>query len=887
MRTLTTRVSTLAALIALTNATSISYAACIANGTTLECTEHTISNNSQLPYFDKVIINNTSDASISGPSGWGMYSAGQTLTAKDVDITTSGAKADGIVTKNGSGLISIEKLTIKTTGSSADGINLGSISNNFTIAIGDDAVIDAFGMGVRSNTSTVDTGLNLITLGKNAIITSHEDGDNSGTGSSTGYGVYAGNNNQSAKGDAKVILGDGSHITSFGAEAHAVYANQSGVIELGSTTIKAEGASSHGIYAESGTKIVAGESTAVGSQVYLEGDTAITSLRDDTETKFAIYAKGKDSSVSSYDNKLGANTSGMFTINGDLKAEDAGTIDLRMTDGSTFNGLVNSLEYDASGSLINPNAGTINLDIAGSSSVWNMTGNSVVSNLTLDGSTLKFSEPMDTANSTALVAKTLTVAGNYTSNNGRLILNTALEGDTSVTDKLIVKGDTAGHTDVVVNNIGGNGALTAEGIEIVQVNGVSAGTFANSSRIVAGSYDYFVRSGNTINGADANNWYLISSMYQPPVEPEPEPEPKPEPKPEPEGSQPEPMPEPEGSQPEPSDPQPAPEEKPEAITPVQRPESGSYTANMAEANRMFLTRLHDRPGRTSYIDALTGERKMTSLWMRNVGGHNRSRDATGQVKTQSNRYVLQLGGDVAEWSHNDSDRLNLGIMAGYGNSKSRSKSQLSGYKSEGTVDGYSIGMYSTWYANEADKSGLYVDGWAQYSWFNNSVNGENLSSEKYKSRGLTAAIESGYTFNLGENAEKTWNYFIQPKAQITWMGVKADEFRETNGTQVSAKGDGNIETRLGMRAYMRSGQEQQSHFQPFVEANWLHNTKNFSTTLNGADVTQVGAKNVGELKLGLEGQISNYLTISGNVAQQLGDKGYSDTGAMLGMKYSF
>ncbi|MDN0121600.1 autotransporter outer membrane beta-barrel domain-containing protein, partial [Yersinia frederiksenii] len=47
---------------------------------------------------------------------------------------------------------------------------------------------------------------------------------------------------------------------------------------------------------------------------------------------------------------------------------------------------------------------------------------------------------------------------------------------------------------------------------------------------------------------------------------------------------------------------------------VQRPESGAYSANLAAANTMFVTRLHDRLGETQYIDALTGEQKVTSLW---------------------------------------------------------------------------------------------------------------------------------------------------------------------------------------------------------------------------------------------------------------------------------
>ncbi|WP_139385343.1 autotransporter outer membrane beta-barrel domain-containing protein, partial [Salmonella enterica] len=48
-----------------------------------------------------------------------------------------------------------------------------------------------------------------------------------------------------------------------------------------------------------------------------------------------------------------------------------------------------------------------------------------------------------------------------------------------------------------------------------------------------------------------------------------------------------------------------------------------------------------------------------------------------------------------------------------------------------------------------------------------------------------------------------------------------------------------------------------------------------------------GTKNIGELKVGIEGQITSRLNVWGNVAQQVGDQGYSNTQGLLGVKYSF
>ena len=76
-------------------------------------------------------------------------------------------------------------------------------------------------------------------------------------------------------------------------------------------------------------------------------------------------------------------------------------------------------------------------------------------------------------------------------------------------------------------------------------------------------------------------------------------------------------------------------------------------------------------------------------------------------------------------------------------------------------------------------------------------------------------------------------------------------------------------------------------FQPFVEANWLHNTRSYSVKMDDISNGVKGNRNIGELKVGVEGQLSQRLQLWGNVAQQIGDNGYSDTQGMLGIKYSF
>ncbi|HBP8876877.1 TPA: autotransporter barrel domain-containing lipoprotein [Escherichia coli] len=455
----------------------------------------------------------------------------------------------------------------------------------------------------------------------------------------------------------------------------------------------------------------------------------------------------------------------------------------------------------------------------------------------------------------------LTVNGNYSGNNGLMTFNATLGGDNSPTDKMNVKGDTQGNTRVRVDNIGGVGAQTVNGIELIEVGGNSAGNFAlTTGTVEAGAYVYTLAKGK---GNDEKNWYLTSKWDG--VTPADTPDPINNP----------PVVDPEGPS-------------------VYRPEAGSYISNIAAANSLFSHRLHDRLGEPQYTDSLHSQGSASSMWMRHVGGHERSRAGDGQLNTQANRYVLQLGGDLAQWSSNAQDRWHLGVMAGYANQHSDTQSNRVGYKSDGRISGYSAGLYATWYQNDANKTGAYVDSWALYNWFDNSVSSDNRSADDYDSRGVTASVEGGYTFEAGtfSGSEETLNtWYVQPQAQITWMGVKDSDHTRKDGTRIETEGDGNVQTRLGVKTYLNSHHQRddgkQREFQPYIEANWINNSKVYAVKMNGQTVGREGARNLGEVRTGVEAKVNNNLSLWGNVGVQLGDKGYSDTQGMLGVKYSW
>ena len=72
-----------------------------------------------------------------------------------------------------------------------------------------------------------------------------------------------------------------------------------------------------------------------------------------------------------------------------------------------------------------------------------------------------------------------------------------------------------------------------------------------------------------------------------------------------------------------------------------------------------------------------------------------------------------------------------------------------------------------------------------------------------------------------------------------------------------------------------------------MEVNWIHNTETWGVKMDGTTVSRDGARNLGEVRTGVEGKLNDHLSVWGNVGVQMGDKGYSDTQGMVGVKYSW
>lgn len=605
------------------------------------------------------------------------------------------------------------------------------------------------------------------------------------------------------------------------------------------------------------------ENGALGSDTGLltfDGGTLQLSNSFDLERPVTLESAGGTLDTQGFNTTISQGVTG----SGDLTKIGSGA--LTMTGDSTYTGATTLAEgsLDVTGSLVSDVTAKSATRLSGTGSIGAATletgstltvgsplqGNdAVAASFTVNGD-LSNSGIVNLSRRADIVGNTLNVGGGYTGGtDSHLNVNTVLGDDASVTDKLVIQGATSGSTVLAVNNVGGQGAETQQGIEVVTVGGSSAaGAFTQSGRIVAGAWDYsLVQKGQ--------NWYLTSMSNLPPEPPV----------------------------------TPVTPEQPDPV-PVYRPEVGSYLVNLTAANTLFNLTLDDREGATEYRAPLD-ERGMarSTFWLRQEGGQNRFHTGEGQISSSANRYVAQMGNEFLHGTSNQTDRWGAGLMAGYGNVQGNSRSNLTGYRSESELDGYSVGAYGTWYQNAVSREGVYVDGWVMYNWFNNRVSGDDLPNEDYKSRGFTASLESGYNMLLSESERQA--VYLEPQAQLTWMGVHSAEHTEANGTRVQDSGQGNLQSRLGVRLYLRGHRTEDDgkgrEFKPYVEADWLHNTKNFGVRMGDKLLNEEGARNIGQLKLGVQGQISHDLNMWGGVAQQIGDKGYHDTSAMIGVKYGF
>ncbi|EIR9762977.1 autotransporter-associated beta strand repeat-containing protein [Salmonella enterica subsp. enterica serovar Havana] len=517
----------------------------------------------------------------------------------------------------------------------------------------------------------------------------------------------------------------------------------------------------------------------------------------------------------------------------------------------------------------------------------------------------------DVVNSSAMISgsdqpnNTLTIAGNYTGNDGHLYLNTQLGDDSSPTDKLIVTGDTAGSTTLHITNVNGLGAQTVNGIEVIEVGGQSDGDFTlYKGHVDINAWTYTLKQ-------DGGDWYLRSESDDVPddggeVTPPDDggditpPDDGGEVTPPDDGGEVTPPddggevtpPDDDGEVTPPDDggditpPDDGGDITPPdggdvtPVAPQYRADIGVYLGNQWMARNLQMQTLYDREG--SQYRSADG-----SIWMRFKAGKAESQAVNGNVDIDSDYSQFQLGGDILTWS-DGAQSVTVGLMGSYINASTDSTGNRgadgSQFSANGSVDGYNLGLYATWFADAQSHRGAYIDSWYQYGAYNNSVDNDGLSASRYDSAAHAVSLETGYRYDIALSNRNTVS--LTPQAQVTWQRYSADTVIDDGGTRISGQNDDSWTTRLGMRVdgklYKESGR-----IQPFMEVNWLHASDNASATFGDTKVSQDLPNDRVEVKVGIQANVSERLSVYAQAAGQKGKNDYGDASFSLNMRYNW
>ncbi|MDM7852273.1 autotransporter-associated beta strand repeat-containing protein [Pseudochrobactrum kiredjianiae] len=357
---------------------------------------------------------------------------------------------------------------------------------------------------------------------------------------------------------------------------------------------------------------------------------------------------------------------------------------------------------------------------------------------------------------------TLTIQGDYVSNNGTLQISAVLGDDTSTTSLLTITGATSGATQLNVINRGGMGAQTVQGIKIIDVKGISNGTFAlngdyvfnGEQAIVAGAYGYRLYK-NGLNTPDDGDWYLRSALLE--------------------------------TQPE------------QALYQPGVPLYESYAGLLQEFNK--LSTLQQRVGNRQWAERTDKSRSDTKdnrsidsngVWARIEAAHS-NRDpaiSTSGATYDANVWKLQTGIDGL-LVENETGSLTGSVFAQYGTIKSNVHSLYG----SGTINtsGYGIGTALTWYSD----NGFYADAQVQLTGYDSDIHSSKAGRDLVSGNnayGTSLSIEAGKRIAISEN----WS--LTPQAQLAFSAVRFGSFKDIYGADVSLDKSRSLTGRLGLAA---------------------------------------------------------------------------------------
>lgn len=417
---------------------------------------------------------------------------------------------------------------------------------------------------------------------------------------------------------------------------------------------------------------------------------------------------------------------------------------------------------------------------------------------------------------------TVTGANTYIGSGGLVHLTTQLGGDNSLTDKLVINGNSTGTSYLQISNAGGAGAQTDKGIEVVQVGGTSTGTFALAGPVQTEAFEYRLIKGDAQNAANGN-WYLSSESRIPGLCPD-------------------------GSTGPCADPDAQPYYRPGVANVV-----AGQSANMEQGMTM-LASLHQRIGGTYNLqdDELLAWSRLYNTDDRTEGDRfNYNQRITG----------MQLGHDL--WvSHNGQGvTQRAGVSVDYTNANADLADQIRGRenlgrKHTGTMDTNAVSLGGYYTLSRED--GSYLDTIAMVSHLRNGF------EDIYNGTGTQKAWRAGVSAEVGKpvaSVGQSWK--LEPQAQLSYQYTRYNSF-EDDVSKVDSYHVNSLRGRVGVRLF-NDLTEQEKPGQVYVIANVLHDLiKPTKVSFGDTRVRDDYDSTAGELGVGGRMTLSKNTTVFGD-----------------------
>ncbi|EPF6790690.1 autotransporter outer membrane beta-barrel domain-containing protein, partial [Morganella morganii] len=734
----------------------------------------------------------------------GKYSS---IKVNNLTINQSAEKGKVGPTLN-AGLRSIQGATDDTNGSAGKIIINGTLNMNLTgermegIYVsgsaednsGNEAVSQVVLKGdsniILNQINNFDNQSSAIKIGKSRAV---------GTGKGAVYSEGSMNIDSSAAvGDAIKLYGSGSLLKADYANSKIqIKANKSAIIVGGSDWQEPANhqSSDNAVYLKD-AKLESITSTASLIKIYDNQKNFTFSVVGD-ETDIVASENGWLMEIGAGENiKIEGDTHALFSGQGSMRGMttiNGSRLDMNLTDGFTWNLQKRDTDTTTSFSTLSmQNGAIVNAFDLLNTSEFTMKGD-----IHSSFSTINMSN--------GIIGDELTILGNYTGDNARLLIDSRWDNpDLQQTDHLIITGTSSGMTvvsvpegiigDVTQGDLPKNGQWQTPVVSVRGDDQQKPKTFSGVAETTNAGQAQLVQR-NSDNG-ESNYYWTLAAM---PPSPNPNPDPNPNP------------------------------------TPIYTLGTSGYV-QMSRINREMgldqLGKLHERIGeRQTWVWDDCGQR--CGQYRQKVVDSERpypiwGRMSYSDLKEQGNnrfgyttkRGFFQFGTDLRVNTDEDSNHQHLGIMFSYSHGKhdfyDKYRAQdgvVTNQKQvgSGTSDMYSLGTYSTWY----QANGTYLDLVGNISGIHNNY--ESASGQTSQNGyGVGASAEIGRPWQLGDS-----HWQIEPQAQISYQYVYLNDFND-DVRMVDGQSGGTMRGRIGARLAYNQNNDQERTNTFYVTANILH-----------------------------------------------------------------